>query len=236
MRNAVNNDQNVKGTRNNIPLMIRSPSESTVYKPALTQQQGDEQIVDKISKFVENIRIQSGHNRVRASPQATQSRPPPDGIIDEDGQDSRGPVAASTPRRTTNHAERRSHGGSSKRNIANEFEDSGPSTSGLVSMHQATNIAAAREVTDKMFLEAEKYKAVLTVPKGMIPIDDKVKLLRNLDNDDDFFYVTCHVDNVLRAKIEAGEYVELEQLLPKDNSVGMGCTMNGDDNFMQLVN
>ena len=37
------------------------------------------------------------------------------------------------------------------------------------------------------------------------------------DNDDDeFFHITCHVEASLRAKIEKGEYVELEKLLPKD--------------------
>ena len=32
------------------------------------------------------------------------------------------------------------------------------------------------------------------------------------------------------------EFVELDKLLPRDNSVGLGCTMSGDENFMQLVN
>ena len=34
--------------------------------------------------------------------------------------------------------------------------------------------------------------------------------------DDEFFHITCHVDPVLRAKIERGEFVELEKLLTKE--------------------
>ena len=35
-------------------------------------------------------------------------------------------------------------------------------------------------------------------------------------SDDTFFHLTCHLDNALVTKIEKGEFVELEKLLPKD--------------------
>ena len=35
-------------------------------------------------------------------------------------------------------------------------------------------------------------------------------------SDDDFFHLTCHVDPTLISKIESGEFVDLERLLPKD--------------------
>ena len=35
------------------------------------------------------------------------------------------------------------------------------------------------------------------------------------DVDDQFFHVTCHIEDSLRSKIEKGEYVDLEKLLPK---------------------
>ena len=40
--------------------------------------------------------------------------------------------------------------------------------------------------------------------------------LKNLvkDEDDDFFHVSCHIEGSLKDKIEQGEYVELEKLLP----------------------
>ena len=37
-------------------------------------------------------------------------------------------------------------------------------------------------------------------------------------SDDDFFHLTCHIDQSLKKKIENGEFVDLDKLLPKDNS------------------
>ena len=39
-------------------------------------------------------------------------------------------------------------------------------------------------------------------------------------SDDDFFHLTCHIEPSLIHKIEKGEFVELEKLLPKDKGVG----------------
>ena len=36
-----------------------------------------------------------------------------------------------------------------------------------------------------------------------------------MDEDDEFFHLTCHIELQLRKKIENGEFVELERLLPK---------------------
>ena len=40
----------------------------------------------------------------------------------------------------------------------------------------------------------------------------------SLDVDNEFFHVTCHVDPVIQSKIQKGEYVELERLLPKNRN------------------
>ena len=50
-----------------------------------------------------------------------------------------------------------------------------------------------------------------------------------LDCDDEFFHVTCHVDNNLKQKIQCGDFVELEKLLPKTRS------RPGSENKMDLV-
>ena len=39
-------------------------------------------------------------------------------------------------------------------------------------------------------------------------------------SEDDFFHLTCHIDPTLIHKIEKGEFVELEKLLPKDRLGG----------------
>ena len=36
------------------------------------------------------------------------------------------------------------------------------------------------------------------------------------NQEDDFFHITCHVDATLKSKIEKGEFVELDKLIPKD--------------------
>ena len=36
-----------------------------------------------------------------------------------------------------------------------------------------------------------------------------------LDHDDDFFHVSCHIDPVLKSKIQKGDFVDLDRLLPK---------------------
>ena len=62
------------------------------------------------------------------------------------------------------------------------------------------------------------------------------KCYENFDDDDEFFHVTCHIDPGLRAKIERGEYIKLEKLLPKDR-VSTGGHVNDDEhpNCLELV-
>ena len=49
------------------------------------------------------------------------------------------------------------------------------------------------------------------------------------DFDDSFFHITCHMDPAMRAKIENGDFVELEKLLPKDKYAKQ------DDQRMELI-
>ena len=35
------------------------------------------------------------------------------------------------------------------------------------------------------------------------------------ESDDDYFHLACHVDGATKSKIERGEYIDLERLLPK---------------------
>ena len=49
--------------------------------------------------------------------------------------------------------------------------------------------------------------------------------------DDEFFHIVCHMDVGLRTKIEHGEFVELERLLPHDPTKKMT-----DESRLELVN
>ena len=51
-------------------------------------------------------------------------------------------------------------------------------------------------------------------------------------SDDDFFHLTCHIDPNLIHKIEKGEFIELEKLLPKDR---IGSGKGNDENRLEWV-
>ena len=67
----------------------------------------------------------------------------------------------------------------------------------------------AKERANKIVLEAEQYKAQLEQLKGMLSSNC-------MDTDDEFFHITCHLDPAIRSKIEKGEFVDLDKLLPKE--------------------
>ena len=76
----------------------------------------------------------------------------------------------------------------------------------------------AREKARNTVIEAEHYQAKIQSP------GENVSHFANLDqhSDDKFFHLTCHVDEGLVCKIEAGEYVDLEKLLPREKSHKLG--------------
>ena len=63
----------------------------------------------------------------------------------------------------------------------------------------------------------EKLRSKFVKPEGLGPIDRQIMFLCNFDQDYEFFHVTSQIEPGLRVKIEKGEYIELERLLPRDN-------------------
>ena len=106
--------------------------------------------------------------------------------------------------------------------------------------------AAAKEKAENAVLEAEKFKAVLADPPGEFQVVEtpvsqinqpskclEIETIRDIGSgisDDDFFHLTCHVDSALISKIEKGEFVDLDKLLPKDKRKKFI-----DDNRMEWV-
>ena len=110
----------------------------------------------------------------------------------------------------------------------------------------------ARNKTQRSILEAEKFRAKIASPPGIanMVVDNGMmgdNLLINSNNDDnrinvqnqvvgrgisddDFFHLTCHVEPNLQQKIERGEFVDLDKLLPK-NKVGAGGVPTNEDRF-----
>ena len=86
------------------------------------------------------------------------------------------------------------------------------------------------EVADRAILQAEKFQANITAPKGNEFLITNQRF--ESEGDDDFFHITCHVDSNLKDKIERGEFVDLEKLLPKERG---SVSSIGDGNRMELV-
>ena len=80
-----------------------------------------------------------------------------------------------------------------------------------------------RSIVQRMMVDAENYRATIEKPSGTVR-ENLITI------DDEFLHITCHVDPALRAKIQRGDFVELEKLLPWDPT----CKLTNDR--MELVN
>ena len=91
-----------------------------------------------------------------------------------------------------------------------------------------------KSVGDQIVMEAEQFKASVLPPKGKLDYSEsELKQLRSQDDDDDFFHITCHVDPTLKEKIEKGEFIDLEVLLPKERCGG--SHVYRDEKHLELV-
>ena len=134
-----------KGKQYNTDSVIKSPSDTMIYAPALAKspvRNEKDQIIEQISNFVDEMRIQHDISEAR-------DKQPMEDIDPRDEAHSR---------------------------------------------------------ADEILLSAEKFKANIEKPTSNNP-----QL-----TDDQFFHLLCHVDTNLVSKIEKGEYVDLERLLPND--------------------
>ena len=101
-----------------------------------------------------------------------------------------------------------------------------------------------RRKAEATVIEVEKFQAA---PTGNFEISNpqivnKVPV-QNIPNigggvsDDDFFHLVCHIEPNLIHKIENGEFIELEKLLPKSSvgNVSAGHYSNCSDEFQSKV-
>ena len=95
-----------------------------------------------------------------------------------------------------------------------------PSTS-QCDKEELQELIIARQRAEKTILDAEKFHATVSAPNPGENIGQFGKLSEESGQgigltDDDFFHITCHVNQNLLDKIEKGDFVDLEKLLPKD--------------------
>ena len=88
-------------------------------------------------------------------------------------------------------------------------------------------VNVAKEKARNLILEAEQFKTVINTPQGITanPFYDEGLV----KDDDEFFHITCHIDESMMSKIEKGEFVNLEKLLPHP------AKLNSREEVTQLV-
>ena len=101
-------------------------------------------------------------------------------------------------------------------------------------MDEAAALNSARRSAERVVFDGENFKANICPPPGknfeFQELVDKVKAAVESVEDDNFFHITCHLDKGLEEKIERGEFVDLEKLLPKNRK------RFNEDNVMETVN
>ena len=152
-------------TQNKVP-MVKSPSDTTIYAPAIQRNQGnvnvanndvtvDTELINRISDFVAQMRIEADNGQSQVN-----------GTVEPQLQTSDGRVV----------------GGDMDNN-------------------------KACEISNQIILDAEKFRATINDPQGMCMGDgNKVEQVPQLvypqsTIDDEFFHITCHIDENLKSKI-----------------------------------
>ena len=106
--------------------------------------------------------------------------------------------------------------------------------------HKSRSRSNSKEdVAENLILDTERFKATVSSPKGKVItncdieklIDSIKRSFKDGDNDDELFHITCHVDPMLKQKIQKGEFIDLERLLPKSRTQIMM-----DDNTPEYIN
>ena len=213
-------DQPVQDVMNEI---IKSPSDTTIYAPALSRNLNgkqvensviDNNVINKISDFVARMRLECSPGNPQEAETTDRRR-----VV----------VPPVQERRPLDEVER--------------------------------NQNQARDVSDQAIRDAERFRANIEAPTGRHITGELERLQDNnavnagvdvinqelpnpvfslnRDNlsypsstvDDQFFHITCHIDQAIKNKIEKGEFVELEKLLPKDPTKRLM-----DETRMELVN
>ena len=199
----------------NSPL-IKSPSDTTIYAPALTRFNGGNREIglvdlEQTNKLTENDKVTSLQPKVMADPLYTnQPQPQAMNEIISDFVDN---MRLEQERRDEmEHVQRA------------EVRRASTSQNGNPELEKAQLRG------DNAILEAEKFKAVIAEPGRHSPdplitqrnsgdCNNEFGMIPNIGqgvSDDFFFHLTCHIHPNLIHKIERGEFVELEKLLPKD--------------------
>ena len=211
-RENTNASSNVGGNR-----LIKSPSDTTIYAPAIMR--GEPNDLNNLNRLGKNLNTE---------------------LFREGGIQSIVDVVGGI---SLNESKTDSQDQNRKR----QQQQEPAATPSMSRQHTRKDIEIQRAdaLTDKAILEAEKFCASVLAPKGkdenfldfgppQYIITEGVRLKRLFDNNDDFFHVTLHIDNNLKAKISKGEFVDLDKLLPQGD--GLLKRFSGETKFQMYSN
>ena len=220
--------------------IVKSPSDTTIYAPALQKPKNviatSRSVRNEIGKFLSNEARQFpganvGTHESQISMVDEQEIVPQNSNTKEQLID-----------RITRFVE-------SIRMEQQEEDVQQPSTSGARRNSEVIvpGFDQAQNKSENTVIEAEKFKAKVAEPPGMLMSDlaQMQQFLQSLPmnlgsgvpqnnshtniinpvvgsglSDDDFFHLTCHIDEALKLKIEKGQFVDLDRLLPKEKLGG----------------
>ena len=91
-------------------------------------------------------------------------------------------------------------------------------------------VERAKNTADKLILDAPQGNEHNV--ENPNKYEEFFKTLSAMNDDDNYFHVTSHKDDTLKAKIEKGEFVELERFLPKSRTQIMS---GGEQHLQQFV-
>ena len=219
-----------------IPAKIKSPSQSTLYTPAVRKSANFHNRDSPIFNEVDGM-VQYEDTRKRVSMGGN-----PFSVHDINN--------ILTDIRFDTERQRSAVDDGQRPSTSRDVQEPQPSTSRGGSRQGM--MSQARTAAHEAVIQAEKFKASIQ-PRGMnynnqtspvqkrginfnnpmSPRHERLQMmhLRYLDDDDDFFHVSCHIDKAIIAKIERGEFIDLEKLLQKKTLLEPN-----NDKRLQLVN
>ena len=224
-----------KGEKGKRDCFVKSPSDTTLYAPALvksplltgvnkeTERQDQMKSVDNmVSAFVDNVRLEHRQElQEKERWKSSTMNQQPVGFEEARTRADRNVIEAEKFRASVVDPDKGRNidmpsGDNVNYRAMTEFvTDTGLQEGGVLLLNEPvrSQIMPDRTKTNDLLLQQSH---IPHIGAGV--------------SDDDFFHLTCHIDPNLFLKIEKGEFVELEKLLPKDK-IGN----NRDDNRLEWV-
>ena len=177
--------------------LIKSPSETTNYTPAITKNLVPREVANRLGMNSTNLQ-------------------------QEDKADDIANFLQSMRLISDKNKPQRREDSSTSQEVSQEKVTENPTISGTHQLQAEERRRTGRDIADELIVRAEKHKAAILPNKGKFSeeILDHVdpNNVNHMTDDGDFLHFTCHIEPTLRAKIQRGKYVELEKLLlkPKD--------------------